>query len=283
MRVLWTLLTASALVVDVTGAQPTPAPITRALLEKSVFQSIRAMAENPPRLAIRFKEAGARFLCMRDGREDKVNDYGETMSIKLGEDFSMSEAHASLEFKPLPKPLDRKGWLIEVDADARSFGGDKSTSYGIVLIAGKPESPELRFVEPEKNFDPKLPPTDPTFQKLQTILAATDPLSRHDLTAETASGEAKPPFPASVSALHFHWEKKGGAPPDPLEVRWIAENVRGAEKNHLIVTSKSESDKTEGEFNLKKPTAGFPPGQYRVEIWQSGKMIYSEKFEIKGD
>jgi hypothetical protein len=34
---------------------------------------------------------------------------------------------------------------------------------------------------------------------------------------------------------------------------------------------------------LKKPAAGFPPGRYRIELWQSGKMIYSEKFEIKPD
>ena len=34
---------------------------------------------------------------------------------------------------------------------------------------------------------------------------------------------------------------------------------------------------------MTKPSAGFPPGQYRIEIWQSGKMIYSEKFEIKSE
>ena len=49
----------------------------------------------------------------------------------------------------------------------------------------------------------------------------------------------------------------------------------------LVATTKSEGDKREGEFSLKKPTAGFPAGQHRVEIWQAGKMIYSEKFEIK--
>jgi hypothetical protein len=63
----------------------------------------------------------------------------------------------------------------------------------------------------------------------------------------------------------------------------LAENVRGAEKTHLIATTKSDPNKREGEFTLKKPTAGFPPGQYRVEIWQAGKMIYSEKFEIKSE
>ncbi len=255
MRFLWTLLTASALVVDLTGAQPTPAPITRALLEKSVFQSIRATKENPPRLAIRFKEAGARFLCMRDGREDKVNDYGETMSIKLGEDFSLSEPHASLEFKPLPKPLDGKGWLIEVDADARPFGGGESRSYGIVLLLGDAANAELKFIEPEQGFDPRKAKidSDPTYQKIIKVAGESDLLARHELVGEGAAGEVKPPFTSAITGLHLRWQKKPQLSRDPLGIRWIAEDVAGTEKNHLIATSKSESD------------------------------IYSEKFEIKSE
>jgi hypothetical protein len=252
--------------------------VTREWLEKNYFRSIKAEGD---RIVVRFKEAGERFYAALDGAEGTVSDYSGVMHIALGQKLKLSSRHSSLEFAPLPKPLDKNGWIMESDFDATSFGGGQVTRYGIVLIAGKPESPELRFVEPEKNFDPKLPPTDPTFQKLQTILAATDPLSRHDLVGETTNGEVKAPFPGSVSALHFRWEKKGGAPPDPLEVRWIAENVRGAEKTHLIAATKSDQNKREGEFTLKKPTAGFPPGQYHVEIWQAGKMIYSEKFEIK--
>ena len=68
-----------------------------------------------------------------------------------------------------------------------------------------------------------------------------------------------------------------------MEIRWIAADVAGVEKNHVIATAKSEPDKNEGEFTLKKPTAGFPPGQYRIEIWQPGKMISSEEFQIKPD
>lgn len=285
MRLLWTLLIASTLIVGLSGGQPKPAPITQALLEKSVFESIRATPENPPRLAIRFKERGARFLCMRDGREDKVNDYGETMTIKLGEDFSLSEPHASLEFKPLPKPLDQKGWLIEADADARSFGGSKSTNYGIVLLFGDAANAKLKFIEPEQGFDPgkaKID-SDPTYQKIIKLVGESDLLARHELVGEGAAGEVTPPFNSAITGLHLRWQKKPQLSQEPVAVRWIAEEVGGVEKNHLIATSKSESDKIEGEFSLKKPTAGFPPGKYRVEIWQAGKMIYSKEFEIKND
>lgn len=254
--------------------------VTREWLEKNYFRFIKAEGD---RIVVRFKEGGERFYATFDGAEGTVSEYGGVMQIVLGQKLKLSSRHSSLEFTPLPKPLDENGWIISSRFDATSFGGGQVTRYGIVLIAGKTESPELRFVEPEKNFDPKLPPTDPTFLKLQSILAATDPLSRHDLVGDTANGEVKAPFPTSVSVLHFRWEKKRGVSPDPLEVRWMAENVGGAEKNHVIATSKSDPNKSKGEFTLKKPIAGFPPGQYRVEIWQSGKMIYSEKFEIKGE
>jgi hypothetical protein len=143
--------------------------------------------------------------------------------------------------------------------------------------------PELRFVEPSKDFDPKLPPTDPTYQRIVSLIAEANPLPTHELRAQAAGHEIAPPFPRSTSAIFFKWKEATAEANEVLEVRWIAENVRDAEKNHLIATTKSDEDKREGEFTLKKPTAGFPPGTYRIEIWQSGKMIYSEKFEIKGD
>jgi len=30
-----------------------------------------------------------------------------------------------------------------------------------------------------------------------------------------------------------------------------------------------------------KPTSGFPPGKFRIELQQAGKPIYAEDFEIR--
>ena len=258
-------------------------PITQEWLEKGPFQSIRVKPGQPPQLLLRFKRAGARFLSLRNGQEEKVSDYGETISVNFGENLSLTEHHGGLEFRPLPKPLDQNGWLIESQFDARSFGGGLITQYGIVLIVKTSAGVTLRFVQLEKPFDPKLPQNDPTYQKILKELSAADPLAKHDLTGEMPTGEVRPTFPATVKALHFRWEKKSNAAEGPLQISWIAADVKDVQKNHVIASSKSDADKHEGEFSLKKPTAGFPPGQYRVEIWQSGKMIYSEKFEIKGE
>ena len=121
-----------------------------------MFQSIGVKAGQPPQLQLRFKNSGGRFLLFRDGKEDKVSDYNETVTVKPGEAFTLTEHHGSLEFAPLPKPLDQHGWLVSLNFDARSFGGKESARYAILLILA---AAELRFVQPDPNFDPKLPPT----------------------------------------------------------------------------------------------------------------------------
>ena len=63
-----------------------------------------------------------------------MNEYGETIGLKIGESLSLSEQHGGLQFRPLPKPLDQNGWLLEFFFDARSFGGQESSRYAIVLI-----------------------------------------------------------------------------------------------------------------------------------------------------
>lgn len=255
------------------------APITRESLEKGPFRSIRAESG---RLVFQFKNSGPHFNCAGDSLEEKINDYGETMRVKLGERLKLVTHHMSLEFKPLPPPLDKNGFLIESQFDARSFGGSPSSRYGIALILKGGQGADLRFVEPEKGFDPKLPPTDATYQKIMRTIADADPLGRKDLVAEAAGGVVKPPFPATVTALHFRWQKKAGASDEPLEIRWIAADIGdAAAQDHLILKIVSEPKQASGDFALKQPAAGFPPGEYRIEIWQAGKSIYAQPFEIK--
>jgi hypothetical protein len=81
----------------------------------------------------------------------------------------------------------------------------------------------LRFVQPEKPFEPKLPQNDPTYQKMLKELSAADPLAKHDLTGEIPTGEVRPTFPATVKALHFSLGKEiqfsGRPAPDYLDCR----------------------------------------------------------------
>jgi hypothetical protein len=253
-----------------------PPYLTRESLEK-MFQSVRA---EPGQLVIQIKNNGPRFSRRRGEEEATVNNYGETIRIKLGERLRFATHHMSIEFRPLPPPLDEHGFLMQSHFDARSFGGEQTTSYGIALVLKSAQGADLRFVELSNNFNPTLTPGDPTVTQLLKIVSESEPLARHELVGRIPSGEISPPFPRTVEELHLRWERKAGLAAEPLEVRWIAADVADVEKNRVIATTKSEPGKNEGEFTLKKPMAGFPSGQYRVEIWQTGKMIYSEKFEI---
>jgi hypothetical protein len=117
----------------------------------------------------------------------------------------------------------------------------------------------------------------------EPITATLDMVFQHELYAETPGGRTQAPFGKQSSKLVFKWKSALSLGDAPLGARWMAEEVPGVEKNHVISTAKSDPQKTEGEFSLTKPSAGFPPGKYRLEIWQTGKMIYSEKFEIKSE
>jgi hypothetical protein len=112
--------------------------------------------------------------------------------------------------------------------------------------------------------------------------SGTAPSVEAKLSADTTQGEIAPPFPANAVKLRLKWKPPEETRGQPLEVRWIAADTGGAApKDHVISSSKSDSGKTAGEFTLSKPTQGFPPGKYRVELRQAGKLIYTQDFIIR--
>ena len=104
-----------AALLVVAGAAAATEPLTREALEQSFFQSIGVKQGDPPQLLLHFKTSGTRFLCSRNDQDEKVNDYDEVMAVNPGDTFSVSEHHTGLEFRPLPKPYEKHGWLLESD------------------------------------------------------------------------------------------------------------------------------------------------------------------------
>lgn len=89
------------------------------------------------------------------------------------------------------------------------------------------------------------------------------------------------PFPADLDRLAFAWELSPGRESDPLGARWVAVETGGvAPPDHVIATEQSDPGRASGEFVLTRPTAGFPAGTYRLEIWQAGRQTHVEEFEI---
>jgi len=197
-------------------------------------------------------------------------------------------AKFALRLKELTK---NENPYLQVEAAKELSSTDPSAAKPILeKVAGDSANPArnearraLKSIDATKQVPPPDPIEDDAYEALLAIFREAAPLAKHALFGEMPQGDTSPPFTPAIARLRLQWALTPDAPPEPLEIRWIAADVAGVEKNHVIATAKSEPDKNEGEFTLKKPTAGFPPGQYRIEIWQSGKMISSEEFQIKPD
>jgi hypothetical protein len=107
-------------------------------------------------------------------------------------------------------------------------------------------------------------------------------LAEHTLLAEDPDEvHTEAPFPATAKRLVFRWKLREGETEIPLEARWIAADTgRKAPSNHRISSSKSAAGKVSGEFTLTAPAQGFPPGQYRLELWHKGQQVHTEEFQV---
>jgi hypothetical protein len=156
-------------------------------------------------------------------------------------------------------------------------------------ILNDPASPcktdaALVLDESGKSHAPMVPVEDDPYETILEILHPQDAFKSHQLTGKSGGQTfSSSPFPRGIERFLWTWELKANSSADAVEIRWLAADVSSVDKNHLVAKAKSDTNQTKGEFTLKRPTTGFPTGEYRVEVWQSGKMIYSEKFEIKPD
>ena len=140
---------------------------------------------------------------------------------------------------------------------------------------------QVKKLDPQAQVEAVGAPEDDMYAIVLDVIQGPDVMASHTLRGETAQGINEPPFPTSIEKLRFAWELQTDAARDPVEIRWIAADTGGvAPKDHVISSSKSEPSKTEGTFSLSKPTSGFPPGKYRIELRQGGKIIYAEDFMI---
>ncbi len=225
------------------------------------------------------------------------------IEIKLPRDFSSNE-RAGLELRRILANA-RVAFVDEKFGEAEKLCRDAvardPSSFQAHLLLARSLAKQNKDREAYDEFGKSLqlrgkppnrvnePPYEITFErhrladklgiKPEPPQAASRPFSTHSLTAESGTGKSTSPFAKDVPKLTFEWRLVEPSA-DPLGIRWIAAEVSGVEKDHLIATAKSEPNKQSGQFSLTKPTAGFPPGKYRVEIWQNSKEIYREPFEI---
>jgi outer membrane usher protein FimD/PapC len=93
-------------------------------------------------------------------------------------------------------------------------------------------------------------------------------------------------FSTTVPKLYAFFRSKGTSKDDKFRGVWIAEDVGDAAPKNTKIdegTLTADQDNYFGAFSLTKPTNGWPPGKYMVEIYLNDELATTVKFTIETD
>jgi hypothetical protein len=101
--------------------------------------------------------------------------------------------------------------------------------------------------------------------------------------ATSPKGESTTSFAANTPKLYCMFQTEGLSSGDKIRGVWIADDVGEAAEKHTKIDEKTitaDGDTDDGVFSLSKPTKGWPPGKYRVEIYVGDDLVTTAKFSI---
>jgi hypothetical protein len=90
-------------------------------------------------------------------------------------------------------------------------------------------------------------------------------------------------FPADTAMIYCTWKAEGVKVGDPARGVWIAEDVGAAAPPNYKIDEASLNlpFANAGSFSVSKPTAGWPVGKYRLEIYLGKSLSKTVPFVIE--
>ncbi len=102
------------------------------------------------------------------------------------------------------------------------------------------------------------------------------------LTDQATGGTAKTEFPPNTAQVFVVFTLADVPPETGLRSVWIAENVVGAPPNTRIDEAELSAGglRNQGNFSFSRPSAGWPAGSYRVELYLAGTLAETVRFTV---
>ena len=103
------------------------------------------------------------------------------------------------------------------------------------------------------------------------------------IIAEGQDSKPATAFAPDVPKLYAFFRSEGTHTGDKLRGVWIADDVGNAAPKQTTIdqaTLTADSENFYGAFSLTKPTKGWPPGKYHVDIYLNDKLAVSPEFTI---
>ncbi len=99
------------------------------------------------------------------------------------------------------------------------------------------------------------------------------------LSKDSAGKQGGTTFASSDPTVYCVWKAETGTKGEKVRVAWFSE--AGKEKK---ITENTQTlpgtGSVSGSGHIEKPAGGFPAGNYRVEVYDDGKLAKSLKFTI---
>lgn len=101
--------------------------------------------------------------------------------------------------------------------------------------------------------------------------------------SDEKDGAAKQVFTPTTPKIFLRAKLTGMPRGTKLKAAWIAEKTKVAPPNYQIDATELTVGMIDNraDFSLSKPNAGWPPGDYRVDLSANGKVVNDVRFKVQ--
>ena len=117
---------------------------------------------------------------------------------------------------------------------------------------------------------------------LGAVATAAAPQLAQVVVSDSREGPAKKVFKPQTAKVYVRAKLIDVPPGSKIRGDWIAVKTKVAPPNYKVDSAENTigPGMTQYTFSMSKPTAGWPEGDYRVEIFINGKSAHRATFGI---